>query len=147
MAAINFICNNDLDDPNFGLFDISFDQDYKLSSSILMSLFTDRRVTYEEMDDGQKSRRGWWHDRPNRKLGSKLWLLKRKSITPRLLPMIKQSCEEALAWLVEDGIAAKITVDVQRHPQNPDCVQAFVTVIKSDGTTHTQNIDNIWSNL
>lgn len=88
-----------------------------LKTAIYISLFSDRRVNEEELPIEEKERRGHWADALNDTgdlLGSKLWLLKRQKITPQLLIQAKQYCEEALAWLVEDGIADEVQVVTER---------------------------------
>ncbi len=91
--------------------------DDTLKTAVIISLFTDRRVTVEELPDGEKDRRGWWADALNDdqdRIGSKLWTLKREKITGEVLDRAKQYCEEALLWLTDDKIAESVTVSVER---------------------------------
>jgi phage gp46-like protein len=88
-----------------------------LKTAILISLFTDRRVTAEELPPEERDRRGWWADALNAdddQIGSKLWLLKREKITTQVIAKFQQYCEEALQWLVDDGIAESVDVIVER---------------------------------
>lgn len=94
-----------------------FALDDTLKTAIIISLFTDHRVTVDELPDGEKDRRGWWADALNDdadQIGSKLWTLKREKITQEILDRFKQYCEESLQWLIDDKIAQSVTVSVER---------------------------------
>ena len=62
---------------------------------------------------------GWWGDTFPRvaqdRIGSRLWLLAREKFSVKNSPVIraKEYAEEALAWMVEDGVAQQVTVDAQ----------------------------------
>jgi len=91
--------------------------DDSLKTAVIISLFTDRRVTVDELPDGERDRRGWWADALNDDqdlIGSKLWTLKREKITQDVLDRAKKYCEEALQWLIDDQIAQGVTVFVER---------------------------------
>ncbi len=80
-----------------------------LRTACLLSLYTDRRAEADdEVENGDK--RGW-HAHPKR--GSRLWLLARAKETPDTLARAKSYTEEALAWLVEDGVARAVTVEAE----------------------------------
>lgn len=93
-----------------------------LQTAVLLSLFTDRRASDDDiLPDGQAvqsigARRGWWGDTfagvQNDQIGSRLWLLKREKQTNATLNRARQYAQEALNWLVDDGIASRVTVDV-----------------------------------
>lgn len=94
-------------DIAFGSYDVATDDG--LRTAVLLSLFTDRRA---ENDDAVEDddRRGW-HAHPKR--GSRLWLLARAKETPDTLSRAKTYTEEALAWLVDDGVARSVTVEAE----------------------------------
>jgi phage gp46-like protein len=85
-----------------------------LRTAVTISLFTNRRVTELEVPVGEKSRRGWWADAvaevEGDRIGSKLWLLDREKQTVDVLERAREYAEEALAWLVEDGVAESVSV-------------------------------------
>jgi phage gp46-like protein len=61
-------------------------------------------------------RRGWWGDilpanalRQDR-FGSLLWLLAREKQIPSVLARAEAYAREALAWLITDGIAARVDI-------------------------------------
>lgn len=104
-----------------GRFDVrvvsnDLEQDEGLETAIIISLFCDRRVSAEELPPEEQSRRGWWGDVADDKdlIGSKLWLLRREKITPETLRRAKEYSEEALKWLLDDGVASSVVVTVER---------------------------------
>lgn len=96
----------------------AFASDGELESAILLSLFTDRRaIDDDELEDGEDPR-GWWGDSFARVagdlVGSRLWTLRREKLTTQVEAQARAICEEALAWLVEDGIASRVEVALER---------------------------------
>ncbi len=105
-----------------GVFDVrvvsnDLEHDEGLETAIIVSLFCDSRATAEELPVEEQSRRGWWGDVAGDEddlIGSKLWLLRREKITADVLRRAKEYCEEALAWLIEDGVAESVAVTTER---------------------------------
>ena len=91
-----------------------------LRSAVLISLFTDRVAQPDYQDTGGDSdRRGWWQDTfDGRQIGSRLWQLRRRKIVDRdaLAAEAADIAREALAWLVDTGLAATVSVDVEAPP-------------------------------
>lgn len=90
-------------------------EDDGLETSVIISLFTDRRANDDDViPDGSNDRRGWWADEfndvKNDKIGSRLWLLSREKQLTSVLVRAKQYAEESLKWLVDDGVAETVTV-------------------------------------
>ena len=99
------------------LFDGDFIRDDSLRSAILVSLFTDREASAEQLVAAgmdPTDRRGWWGDAlattPGDLQGSHLWLLERRKRTPDVLPDAKRYAEDALSWIVSIGLASAVTV-------------------------------------
>lgn len=136
-----------------------------MRTAILISLFTDARAADDEtLPEAGGDRRGWWGDAyarevrpdagtardPNR-IGSLLWLLSRSKITARTLAQAKQACEEALAWLVRDGIASavRVVIEAQLRPQGalgqstPDLMAIAVEIDRPTGPNR-QRHDFTW---
>lgn len=94
-----------------------FELDEGLRSAVVISLFSDRRCTEAELDQGDTDRRGWWGDMfseiPGDQIGSKLWLLKREKQNEETRKRAKEYAEEALQWMIEDGIAHSVTVEAE----------------------------------
>lgn len=87
--------------------------DNGLRTAAMTSLLTDRRADQdEEIPDGTTNRRGWWGDEylenPGDRMGSKLWLLDRSKKLPGVRRDIQDHARQALAWMVEDKIAASV---------------------------------------
>lgn len=89
------------------------EQETALRRAVEISLFTWRRADDSDQVDGN-DKQGWWGDsypsQVNDRIGSRLWLLRRKTITVQTIQDAKRYCEEALNWLIDDGHV--ITVDV-----------------------------------
>lgn len=132
-----------------------------MRTAILISLFTDARAADDEtLPEAGGDRRGWWGDayarelRPDagtardvNRIGSLLWLLSRSKITGRTLTQAKQACEEALDWLVRDGVASAvrvvIEVQVRTGQQTPD-LMAIAVEIDRPGGPNRQRHDFTW---
>lgn len=109
-----------------------------LRTAVLLSLFIDARATPEELRrHGGDDARGWWGDALSTiegdQYGSKLWLLKRESQTQDTLNRAQRYCEDALAWLREDGIARLVTVATRWRAQGE--MQIEIVITKPDNVT------------
>jgi len=120
--------------------------DAGLGSAIIVSLFTDRRA---EPDDDlpaeSADRRGWWGDVApaveGDLIGSRLWELRRSKRTRAVLVQAREFAEEALAWLVEDKIAASVTVVTEVFGA---AGIAIGVVITRPGGPGRQRFDFVW---
>lgn len=106
-----------------------------LETAIILSLFTDRRASEEDvMPLGESDRRGWFGDAApvvdGDKIGSRLWMLTREKQTAETLARAKEFCVEALAWLVDDRIASSVEVVTEYYA--PGVLAIGVTVNKPD---------------
>lgn len=129
--------------------------DSGLETAIIISIFSDRRAEIgDELPDPQNpDRRGWWGDLTldstdvaADKIGSRLWLLERSKTTPETLARAKQYIEESLQWLIDDGVAAKVEVNVERQGLVGSDVLAFsVAIQKSDGEVEAFNFSEQWT--
>ncbi|NOG69821.1 phage GP46 family protein [Roseicella sp. DB1501] len=107
-----------------------------IESAVFVSLFSDRRAPDDyRPNDGTNDPRGWWGSSfADRQLGSRLWTLdraKKVGQTPLLL-QARDYCKEALAWMIEDGIAAKI--DVRTSWINATAIGIRITITEPTGT-------------
>lgn len=117
-----------------------------LSTAVLISLFSDRRAEPDDrLPDAGGDRRGWWGDlgaaRPAGRLGSRLWLLEREKRTPAVVARAREYAEEALAWLVADGVARRVEVATSVTPEGWLALQ--VIVIRPEGPDR-QRFDFVW---
>lgn len=125
-----------------------------LETAIIISLFSDRRA--DERDDlpdlQNLDRRGWWGDLTlattetgSDRIGSKLWLLERAKTTPETIAKAKIYIEEALQWLLDDQIAIKIDVEVDREGiVGSDRLEFGVKIYKSSGDVEVFNFSEQW---
>lgn len=95
-----------------------------LATAVTLSLFTDARAGIDDaLPLRQADRRGWVGDEfmaaPDTALapdatadrwGSLLWLLYQSKATDDVLERARFAAQEALAWLVRDGIASRVDV-------------------------------------
>lgn len=81
-----------------------------LVAAIVISLFCDARAGTDFSGDP----RGWWGDVLSAitgdTTGSLLWLISRAKNTQETLEEVRDYAEKALKWLLDDGIAKKLTV-------------------------------------
>jgi phage gp46-like protein len=92
--------------------------DLGLRTSVLLSLFTDRRAEDDDAlpaEDGD--RRGWWADElataEGDRIGSRLWLLDRSKRQGDVVQRAEEMIREALAWMLADRVAERIDVEVE----------------------------------
>jgi phage gp46-like protein len=106
----------------------------ELSTSVLISLFTDRRANKDDVLPDGTDPRGWWADAMDgNKIGSRLWLLERARNLPETLRLAKDYAEEALKWLVADGIAKKVRVTVEAVGHCKNTLGLLVEIYQPDG--------------
>ena len=103
-----------------GKIDIDFEsgdlkRDNGLETSVLISLFSDQRITYEELPPGETSQRGFWGDAypeiEGDLIGSKLWVYDRAKRTDETLSRIREEAKNSLSWMVSDGVADSVETD------------------------------------
>jgi phage gp46-like protein len=86
-----------------------------LESAVLESLFTDARAEPgDTLPPGETDYRGLWADAvpvvEGDRFGSRLWLLARSKDTETTRTRAEEYGREALAWLIEDRVAARVEV-------------------------------------
>ena len=98
------------DAPDLSLSGADLLADDGLWTAIVISLFTDRRVEEGELPPGHTDRRGWWADllEEDDRIGSRLWLLRRERASDEVAARAAGYAEEALAWMVEDGVLTAV---------------------------------------
>lgn len=122
-----------------------------MGSAVLISLFTDRRAP-EGWRPEVTDRRGYWADtvevagQPARELGSHLWLLRNEVTSPENAVLARFYAEEALAWLTQDGVAAKVNVTsgILENPRRG--IWLAVEILGRDGAqVYQQRFDSLWA--
>lgn len=91
--------------------------DNGLETPALISLFSDRRVTVEQLPPAEKDRKGWWADLISEPIedliGSRLWSIERSKVSDNTAIEIESMLNEAFQWMIDDGIAASIIVNAE----------------------------------
>ena len=116
-----------------------------LRRAVTISLFTWRRAGPDDPVD-DSDRKGWWGDCvpsvTGDRIGSRLWLLARRTLVAQTLQDAQAYAEEALAWLLDDQIATAVTVTVTR--QGIDRMDLRVILTESSGETLELNFADTW---
>lgn len=116
-----------------------------LRRSVTISLFTWRRAGPDDAVD-DSDRKGWWADCvpsvAGDKIGSRLWLLQRRTLVADTLKDAQSYAEEALAWLVDDEVVTSVTVTAER--QGNDRMNLRVMLIEQNGETLELNFEDTW---
>lgn len=124
-------------------------RDDGLESAVLVSLFTDRRASVEQLRDGDNKSdlRGWWGDFAppveGDKTGSLLWLLSREKQTRETLARGQQYAKQALDWMVEDKVARAVAV--QTEYARTGVMLIGVDIDRPDGLRSTYRYDYEWA--
>lgn len=109
--------------------------DNGLETSALISLFSDKRVTFEELPSGLTDRRGWWADLTNEivgdQIGSRIWTLALVKVVNATSVELESMLTEAFQWMLDDGIATQVVVSAARAGQNQ--IDGEAKIIKPDG--------------
>ncbi|AXW48116.1 phage GP46 family protein [Ralstonia pseudosolanacearum] len=121
--------------------------DHDLKTAALVSLFTWRRAEAgDRLPDPKGPRRGWWGDLLSAKpIGSRLWLLSREKQTTEVVRLAQEYAEEALAWLVEDGVCK--SVDVVSEIVRPGMLGLRCRFTRPDASQVAFKFDFAWQNL
>jgi phage gp46-like protein len=108
--------------PESGFYDLDLEEgDIKredgIKTSVLISILTDRIILEEsEQPNGPEDRRGFWGDDlqkvKNDFIGSKAWASFRNKKTPSNVNTLKERLEDCLKWLVLDGVASEVIVNI-----------------------------------
>ena len=120
-----------------------------LVRAVFISLFTWRRAQPDDDLPGTE-RMGWWGDSfapvEGDRIGSRLWLLARAKLLPDTPAKAKEYAEEALQWLLDDGVAAK--VDVQAERQGLETLAMRVVIYKTGASVPLDiRFTNVWEFL
>jgi phage gp46-like protein len=136
-------------DFGFSSGDLASDSD--LTTAVIVSLFTDRRAEDDDpLPDPSASRRGWWGDAlgavgNGRRIGSRLWLLSREKQLKEVVNRGREYAGEALQWLVEDGVASRVTVDAQIVQTG--MLGLFITIEREKRAPAKYRYEFAWANV
>ncbi|TCS35804.1 phage gp46-like protein [Paucimonas lemoignei] len=125
-------------------------EDDGLLTAVVMSLFTDRQANPDDKlpnaDLGDDDRRGWWGDEfnedPRDRIGSRLWLNEAAKQLPAVLERDRKYAQEALQWMVDDGIASRVVVSALSPRQGIRALN--VAIYRPDGTASRYQFESFW---
>ena len=116
-----------------------------LRRAVTISLFTWRRAGPDDAVD-DSDRKGWWGDSvpsvAGDRIGSRLWLLSRRTLVAQTLQDAEAYAEEALAWLLDDQIVTAVMVTAVR--QGNDRMNLRVMLTEQSGETLELNFADTW---
>ncbi|EPN6726340.1 hypothetical protein GEV41_11170 [Pseudomonas putida] len=117
-----------------------------LRRAVTISLFSWRRAASDDaLDDAD--RQGWWGDcapsEAGDQIGSRLWLLRRRTLTDDTLRDAREYAEEALRWMTDDDIVTTVTVKAERLGN--DRLNLVVLLTELNGETLKLAFEDTWS--
>jgi phage gp46-like protein len=124
-----------------GFFDVALDgldleSDDGLENALAISIFTDARVSTEQLPYGSTKRKGWWGDMysevPGDKIGSRLWTIHPAKITNETRKLAEDYCRESTKWLIEDGIADTINFTTEYNENKH--LNILIETVRPGGT-------------
>lgn len=133
---------------DYALDALGLSEDEGLETAIIISLFTDRRAEPDDVLPGSADdRRGWWADvfpdTQRDKIGSRLWLLLREKQLQSVVNRAREYAQEALNWLVEDGVVK--TVNVAASIVRMGVLGLYIEVLRPDKTTAKYRFETFWN--
>lgn len=110
----------------------------------VVSLLTWRRAGPDDpLDDAE--RYGWWGDSypsiTNDRIGSRLYLLRRRSLTAQTERDAQTYAREALQWMLDDGRVTDVAITTER---GTDRLNMRVRLTFRDGATLEHFLDDLW---
>lgn len=131
-----------------GIYDLVVDGNLFASAggfetAIPVSLFTDARAPAALVSEPQY-RRGWIGNLMTaatmRQLGSILWVLDQTRITQETLNVARLAAQDAFQWMLDDGIALGVLVNVTRASQ----VGIIITIQITDTSNVVSRYQTLW---
>lgn len=121
-----------------------------LGELVLLSLFSWGRAAPDDvLPVPGDSRRGWWGDSTREDgdvFGSKLWLLSRRVLTAATLVEAEDLVEEALAWMVTDGLVSRVEAGVEAAVRGR--LELTVRIYRSVGADPVElSFPDLWGDL
>jgi phage gp46-like protein len=120
-----------------------------INELVNISLFTNRRAEADDQVDDASELFGWYGDSYNEtKIGSRLWLLRRRKSDAETVGAAEYYASEALQWLIDYGIARSVNVEAARIYQGGgDTLGLVVTIDQAaEGETLIKFAD-LWAQM
>jgi phage gp46-like protein len=124
--------------------------DRELEAAVVISLFSWRRARDDDpLPEADAPRMGWWGDtlasHVDDRMGSRLWLLRREKMVPETFARARSYAEEALAWMVEDKLAARI--EAAAEPRGLDRLDLLITIHRGEGRKLELRFEDLWREI
>jgi phage gp46-like protein len=135
-------------DTTLGVYDLQLDSaDFAsvdgMETAIVVSLFTDSRAPENLVPTAQR-RRGWIGNiltvTQRRELGSILWTLDQARITQNTLNNARVYAQGCFNWMVDDGIARSVSVDVVQQNRS----EIVINIEFTDLDNKTERYTTLW---
>lgn len=122
----------------------------ELATAVINSLFTWRRARPDDrLPDHSGDRKGWWGDSfpgvANDEIGSRLWLLFRDQLTQQTMNRAREYIQEALQWMIDDGVASRIELLLEKRNFWTLAIQ--VTIYRRSAEARVLRFDTQWRAL
>jgi phage gp46-like protein len=120
LADLALTWSNATGDADLSLIDSDLASDRGLLTAMLLSLFTDQRAQDDDVPPSgdPNDRRGWWADEfsdvEGDRIGSRLWLLDRSTLSNETVLRARQYVLEAWQWLLDDKVASSLDVVIEK---------------------------------
>lgn len=118
-----------------------------LETAVIISVFSDQRVTNEELPPGIEFKRGWWGDLfpeiEGDRIGSKQWILNRSKNNLETVAQLENLVRESLQWMLDDGVASAIEVSGAIDENNPQLTNLAIEISRPSGG-ETDRYGIIW---
>lgn len=124
-----------------------------LHSVVTIALFTDRRAEdYDALPSDGTDPKGWWGDAVQleddiQPLGSKLWLLKRSTLSRRTEQLCEQYVSEAITPLVTQGAIASFDVTATADIPNAKLTFALNLYGKRGQLVYQNKFTQLWEQI
>ena len=144
MTDIKIVYDNDVQYGDFILENDDLVIDPGLEASVLISLFTNRRVSQDELPSINADQQGWVFEQVDGfAYGSRLWLLERSKMTDENITLTRNYAAEALQWMTLEGVAHVVDIDVFRF--NKTHINMTVNIRKDGNILLNMLFEDLWS--
>lgn len=148
MADIRLAFNPEIMEYDVFIVDEDIQTGDDIKTAIILSLFTWCRAKPDDKLSKAQKRFGWFGDQiaDNVKfpIGSRLYLLSRKTISPQTLREAEEYAFEALKWMIEDKVVTSISCTAERVSNE----RADLVIVYTLGNeTQTKRFDDLWQQI
>lgn len=152
MSDLSFVIQKNSTTADIEILNGDFKQANFLETAVLVSLFSNRRATDDELETYSRGaskpelNSGLWIDtyRDGIQYGSGFWLLYREKKTQETLSRFEDYSRAALQWLINDGVAKAVDAEAEFIG---DLLNLTVTITKENNENFVSTFDFSWDEL